>query len=52
MKGWKIQPLGWLFLAVLAGLVIYYVFNKRFRRPPQDQEGQTESGPDKRLDGP
>jgi hypothetical protein len=30
MKGWQIQPLGWLLLAVLVVLAVYFVV-KRWR---------------------
>ena len=33
MKGWRLQPFGWLFLAVLVGFVVYFAW-KWLRRPP------------------
>ena len=33
--GWEIRPLGWLLLALLLGIVLYYAVMK-LTRPPQD----------------
>jgi uncharacterized membrane protein len=46
MKGWRITPLGWLLLAVIVGLVIYFGCRWVYRRlhyPPKGEEGQTSS---------
>jgi hypothetical protein len=32
--GWEIRPLGWIVLAVVMGVVIYYTI-RRFRHPLQ-----------------
>ena len=40
MKGWKIAPLGWLLLAILIGLAIYFGGRWVYRRlwyPTRDQ---------------
>ncbi len=42
MKGWKIQPLGWLLLAVLVVLVLSFGV-RWWRRLPRNQQG----GPNK-----
>ncbi len=28
MKGWQIQPLGWLLLAVLVAIVVYFMVRR------------------------
>jgi hypothetical protein len=33
--GWEVRPLGWILLALLVGVVLYYAVIKRIR-PPQD----------------
>jgi hypothetical protein len=33
--GWEVRPLGWVLLALLIGVVLYYVATK-LTRPPQD----------------
>ena len=33
--GWEVRPLGWLLLALLIGVLLYYTFIKR-THPPQD----------------
>lgn len=35
--GWEVRPLGWVLLALLAGVVLYYAFTK-LTRPPQDNK--------------
>ena len=45
MMGWKIQPLGWLLLAVLVVLVLAYAL-RWWRFPPGNQQG----GPNKRRE--
>lgn len=33
--GWAVRPLGWVLLALLVGMVLYYAVIRR-ARPPQD----------------
>ena len=33
--GWEVRPLGWLLLAVIVGVVLYYAII-RLTPPPQD----------------
>ena len=33
--GWEVRPLGWLLLALLIGVVLYYMLFKQ-THPPQD----------------
>jgi hypothetical protein len=33
--GWEVRPLGWILLALLVGVVLYYAVIKRIH-PPQD----------------
>lgn len=33
--GWEIRPLGWVLLAFLVGVVLYYAIT-RLTRPPND----------------
>jgi len=35
--GWEVRPLGWVLLALLVGVVLYYVL-ARLTRPPQDDQ--------------
>ena len=37
MKGWKIQPLGWLLLAVLVGLGVFFAA-RWWRGLPRNQQ--------------
>jgi hypothetical protein len=34
-NGWEVRPLGWILLALLVGVVIYYTVTK-LTHPPQD----------------
>lgn len=36
--GWEVRPLGWLFLALLIGVVLYYTFIKRTHPPQGDPQ--------------
>ena len=33
--GWEVRPLGWVLLALLVGVVLYYAVT-RLTRPPKD----------------
>jgi hypothetical protein len=33
--GWEVRPLGWVLLALLIGVVLYYAVT-RLTRPPKD----------------
>ena len=35
--GWEMRPLGWIVLAVVVGVVMYYTI-QRLRRPPQQED--------------
>ena len=36
--GWEIRPLGWLVVAVILGLVIYFVIRWLHRPPLKDED--------------
>lgn len=33
--GWEVRPLGWVLLALIVGVVLYYAVT-RLTRPPED----------------
>jgi hypothetical protein len=35
--GWGVRPLGWMLLALLVGVVLYYAVS-RLTRPPNDDQ--------------
>ena len=35
--GWEVRPLGWILLALLVGVVLYYAVTK-LTHPPQDDQ--------------
>ena len=35
--GWEVRPLGWILLALLVGVVLYYAVT-RLTRPPQGNQ--------------
>ncbi len=35
--GWEVRPLGWVLLALLVGVVLYYAVIK-LTRPPEDDQ--------------
>ena len=36
--GWEVRPLGWLLLALLVGVALYYILIKRAQPPPDDPQ--------------
>ena len=36
--GWAVRPLGWVLLALIIGVVLYYAVTWLIRRPPQDDQ--------------
>ena len=35
--GWEVRPLGWVLLAILVGVMLYYAVTKLIH-PPQDDQ--------------
>ena len=36
--GWEVRPLGWVLLALLVGVVLYYVVTRLIRSPKDDPQ--------------
>ena len=36
--GWEVRPLGWVLLALLVGVVLYYTVIRQTRPPNNDQQ--------------